>query len=147
MRAGYPAWAYVVPKAPYRHITSLVLVAAAVGAIGSAEVVLSLANDPRTATETSSAPVPAIVIREPAARVRTVVQARPKRAQLPPSEIEQMPQPVPDLAASNRATAAMDGGGQVVLPDDQTIQNDLPAATHRRLHWRRFGRFPTPNHW
>ena len=147
MRAVYPAWAYVMPMAPYRHITSFVLVAAAVGAIGSAVVVLSLANDPRTATETPSASVRAIVTREPAAKVRTVVQDRPKNAQLPPSKIEQMPQPVPDLTGSDRAAAAVDAGREMVLPDERRVQNDLPAATHRRLHWRRFGRFPTPNHW
>lgn len=32
MRAVYPAWAYVVPNAPYRRITLLVLVAASIGA-------------------------------------------------------------------------------------------------------------------
>jgi hypothetical protein len=44
MRAVYPAWPYVVSEAPYRQITLLMLVAALVGAISSAEVILSLVN-------------------------------------------------------------------------------------------------------
>jgi hypothetical protein len=105
MRAVYPAWAYVVPNAPYRRITLLVLVAASIGAVGSAEVVLSLEIDPRTGTETSSVSVGSIVTREPA-KVKTVVQDWPKN--LPRPKIEQMPQPVPDLRASDRAAAAAD---------------------------------------
>ena len=72
MQAVHPAWAYVVPNAPYRRITLLVLVAASIGAVGSAEVVLSLEIDPRTGTETSSVSVGSIVTREPA-KVKTVV--------------------------------------------------------------------------
>lgn len=144
MRAVYPAWAYVVPNAPYRRITLLVLVAASIGAVGSAEVVLSLEIDPRTGTETSSVSVGSIVTREPA-KVKTVVQDWPKN--LPRPKIEQMPQPVPDLRASDRAAAAADAGRLTALPDQRSVQSELPVAPRRPLHERRFGRFATPNHW
>ncbi len=143
MRAAYPAWAHVMPMASYSHNISIV-VAAAVGAISGMSVVLSLANDPRTATEPPSASVRAIVTREPAAKVRTVDQDRSNHEQMPQSKIEQMPQPVPDVTGSDNAATA---GRQLVLPDEERAQDDLPVATHRHLYWRRVRRFPTPNHW
>lgn len=145
MRGVYPAWDYVVPRAPYRQLTSLVLVAASVGAIGSAEVVSSLVNVPRTATVSAS--VPARVTTDTAAGISTIVQDRPTNAQLPPSKIEQMPQPVPDLTASDQPAATAEAGGGIGLPDERRVQTDVPTGTHRRLYSRRFGRFVTPNHW
>jgi hypothetical protein len=142
MQAVHPAWAYVVPDAPYRRITLLALVAASIGAVGSAEVVLSLANDSRIPPETSSVSVGLIVTREPA-KVKTVVQDWPKI--LPRPKIEQMPQPVPDSRASDRAAA--DAGRVTALPDQRSVQSDLPVAPRGPLHERRFGRFATPNHW
>ncbi|MGB7255619.1 MAG: hypothetical protein WBC94_18675, partial [Xanthobacteraceae bacterium] len=78
-------------------------------------------------------------------RLQTVVQDWPKN--LPRPKIEQMPQPVPDLRASDRAAAAADAGRLTALPDQRSVQSELPVAPRRPLHERRFGRFATPNHW
>lgn len=77
--SGMGLW---VPNAPYRRITLLVLVAASIGAVGGAEVVLSLESDPGTAIETSSVSAGSTVTREPA-KVKTVVQDRPKNLPRP----------------------------------------------------------------
>ena len=128
MRTAYPAWAHVIPIAPHRHDILTVLVAAVVGAISSVAVVLSFANDLQTATESPSTSVQAVV-----------VQDRSKN--------EQMPQTVPDVTGSDRAAAPADAGRQIILPDERRAQDDLPAARHRHVYWRRFRRFATPNHW
>lgn len=137
MRSTYPAWAHVVPTAAHRPYISVVLAAAAVGAVGGATVVLSLASDRPIATEILATSLRAIVTNEPAAKVGTVGQDRTKNEQAPQSTIEQVPEPAPDVMGSNRPAVAADGGHQTVLPAERRARDD----------WRRPRRLPTPNHW
>jgi hypothetical protein len=126
MRGVYPAWAYLMPVASYRHNISVVLVAAAVGAISSAVVVLSLVDKPWNATEIASTSVHVIVTRAPAATHRTVVQDRSQFEQTLQPKFEQPPQSVPDVTGSDRPAAVADaephiatpgvGGGQATRP-------------------------------
>ena len=70
MRAVYPAWAHMMPAASYRHNIFVLLVAAVVGAISSATVVLFLVGEPSSATGIPSTSVRLAVMREPAATDR-----------------------------------------------------------------------------
>jgi hypothetical protein len=147
MRAVYPAWAHMMPAASYRHNILVLLVAAVVGAISSATVVLFLVGEPSSATGIPSTSVRVAVMREPAATDRALTQDGSEFEQMPQPKIEQMPQSVPDDTVSYGATAGSDAGPHIAMPGEGRAPDDLPVAAHQPSVRRRFGHFPTPNHW
>jgi hypothetical protein len=147
MRAVYPAWAHMMPAASYRHNILVLLVAAVVGAISSATVVLFLVGEPSSATGIPMTSVRVAVMREPAATDRALTQDGSEFEQMPQPKIEQMPQSVPDDTVSYGATAGSDAGPHIAMPGEGRAPDDLPVAAHQPSVRRRFGHFPTPNHW
>jgi hypothetical protein len=147
MRAVYPAWAHMMHAASYRHNFLVLLVAAVVGAISSATVVLFLVGEPSSATGIPSISVRVTVMREPVATDRALTQDGSQFEQMPQPKIEQMPQSVPDDTVSYGATAGSDAGPHIAMPGEGRAPDDLPDAAHQPSVRRRLGHFPTPNHW
>jgi hypothetical protein len=147
MRAVYPAWAHMMPAASYRHNIFVLLIAAVVGAISSATVVLFLVGEPSSVTGIPSISVRVGVMRESAVTDRALSRDRSQFEQMPQPKIEQMPPSVPDDTVSYGAAAGSDAGPHIAMPGEGRAPDDLPVAAHQPSVRRRFSHFPTPNHW
>jgi len=147
MRSVYPAWAHLMPAASYRHNITVLLVAAVVGAISSATVILFLVGEPSSVTEIPSPSARVAVMREPAATNRALIQDGSQFEQMPQPKIEQMPRSVPDDTGSYGATAGSDARPHIAMPGESRAPDDLPVAAHQPSVGRRLRHFPTPKHW